>query len=264
MKKSSFIGFSAASVIAASLAIGCASTQVATTPQPAAVQPATTTAPAETKNTIKVPAQAKKSHVEREMIDWKGASIGQPVPDWVVSAADNDYTTLSAMSQFKDKQIFFAESQGKNLDVLKSWVQNFQVQSEFAKSISNYVVSKFGGELSGDKNTEDAQSYLTEVSASFSKQKITGLRKFQDYWILTRYIDNDAGTHEDTYQYFVVYTIDDNVLAQQVDKVLGNIEAKTEKQQELKNETHDLILEAEVLSLIDEQQEKEEKEAKSE
>lgn len=60
MKKSSFIGFSAASVIAASLAIGCASTQVATTPQPATVQPATTTAPAETKNTIKVPAQAKK------------------------------------------------------------------------------------------------------------------------------------------------------------------------------------------------------------
>lgn len=146
--------------------------------------------------------------VERERIDWKGASIGAEIPAWVYSALDEDYKAISRLPQFEGKVIFFEESQGKNLDLLKSNVNNFDVQGAFSRRLSNFVIAKFGGEQEGSKNDVDSESYLKEIVSTFSKTEINGLGRELDYWVKTRYIDNDAKTSQDIYQYFVVYGID--------------------------------------------------------
>lgn len=174
--------------------------------------------------------------VEREMIDWKGASIGSEIPSWVVDAVDQNYKAISQLPQFENKLIFFAEDQGKNLDMLKSWVNNFNVQGAFSKSVSNFVISKFGGEQAGSKNDETSESFLKEITSTYSKTEINGLSKELDYWVKTRYIDNDKKTSEDIYQYFVVYAIDKNELKLQLDRALGLVEAKEESQKKLKVE----------------------------
>lgn len=174
--------------------------------------------------------------VEREMIDWKGASIGSEIPSWVVDAVDQNYKAISQLPQFENKLIFFAEDQGKNLDMLKSWVNNFNVQGAFSKSVSNFVISKFGGEQAGSKNDETSESFLKEITSTYSKTEINGLSKELDYWVKTRYIDHDKKTSEDIYQYFVVYAIDKNELKLQLDRALGLVEAKEESQKKLKVE----------------------------
>ena len=174
--------------------------------------------------------------VEREMIDWKGASVGSEIPSWVVDAVDQNYKAISQLPQFENKLIFFAEDQGKNLDMLKSWVNNFNVQGAFSKSVSNFVISKFGGEQAGSKNDETSESFLKEITSTYSKTEINGLSKELDYWVKTRYIDNDKKTSEDIYQYFVVYAIDKNELKLQLDRALGLVEAKEESQKKLKVE----------------------------
>ena len=174
--------------------------------------------------------------VEREMIDWKGASIGSEIPSWVVDAVDQNYKAISQLPQFENKLIFFAEDQGKNLDMLKSWVNNFNVQGAFSKSVSNFVISKFGGEQAGSKNDETSESFLKEITSTYSKTEINGLSKELDYCVKTRYIDHDKKTSEDIYQYFVVYAIDKNELKLQLDRALGLVEAKEESQKKLKVE----------------------------
>ena len=174
--------------------------------------------------------------VEREMIDWKGASIGSEIPSWVVDAVDQNYKAISQLPQFENKLIFFAEDQGKNLDMLKSWVNNFNIQGAFSKSVSNFVISKFGGEQAGSKNDETSESFLKEITSTYSKTEINGLSKELDYWVKTRYIDHDKKTSEDIYQYFVVYAIDKNDLKLQLDRALGLVEAKEESQKKLKVE----------------------------
>ena len=47
--------------------------------------------------------------VEREMIDWKGASIGSEIPSWVVDAVDQNYKAISQLPQFENKLIFFTQ-----------------------------------------------------------------------------------------------------------------------------------------------------------
>ena len=181
--------------------------------------------------------------VVREMIDWKGASIGNEIPSWVFDAVDQNYEAISKLPQFENRMIFFAEDQGKNLDMLKSWVNNFNVQSAFSKSVSNFVITKFGGEQSGSKADETSESFLTEITSTFSKTEINGLSKELDYWVKTRYIDNMAESSEDIYQYFVVYAIDKNELKLQLDRALGLVEAKDESQKKLKAEVSAAIAE---------------------
>ena len=179
---------------------------------------------------------AVSKSVEREMIDWKGASVGSEIPSWVVDAVDQNYKAISQLPQFENKLVFFAEDQGKNLDMLKSWVNNFNIQGSFSKSVSNFVISKFGGEQAGSKADETSESFLKEITSTYSKTEINGLSKELDYWVKTRYIDHDKKTSEDIYQYFVVYAIDKNELKLQLDRALGLVEAKEESQKKLKVE----------------------------
>ena len=183
-------------------------------------------------------------HVVRERIDWKGASIEEAIPDWVRYALNEDYKAISRLPQFEEKIIFFEESQGRNLDPLKSSVNNFDVQGAFSRRLSNFVIAKFGGELEGSKNDVDSESYLKEIVSTFSKAEINGLGRELDYWVKTRYIDNDAKTSQDIYQYFVVYGIDRKDLRLALDRALGLVQAKNESQKKMKEDVTEAILEA--------------------
>ena len=65
-----------------------------------------------------------------------------------------------------------------------------------------------------------------------------------DYWVKTRYIDNDAKTTQDIYQYFVVYGIDKKDLRLAFDRALGLVQAKNESQKKMKEDVTEAILEA--------------------
>lgn len=227
--------------------------------------PAAVTQPVETKTEEKKTLPAKKAkHVERELIDWKGSAIGQDIPVWVEYAVDSDYDSLGKIKTLEGKEVFLAEDRGKNLNILKSWTNNFDVQSNFAKSITNYVLSSFGGVLEGSVNKEADESYLEELVGTFSKAKVVGLVKKMDYWVQTRVIDNDANKSEDIYQYFVVYAMERDDYRNLIDEALGKVDARTEREQELKNEARNIALGAAVLSVIDEAEQKESSEESSE
>lgn len=218
--------------VAALLVTGCASnSKVESTKQ-------TTT------TTHDVPKQTKS--VTREMVDWKGASIGAEIPEWVYAAVEDDYSTLGKLPQFNKKKIICAEAQGKNLDLLKSWVNNFNVQSAYSKSISNFVTSNFGGELSGSKDSTVSQTFLDEVVASFSKQEVNGLEKEMDFWVLTRITDTTKDTVQDVYSYFVVYGIDESTFNYQIAKALGLVAAEEESEKEMKTKVQSAMEEAKV------------------
>ena len=186
--------------------------------------------------------------VKTEMIDWKGASIGSELPDWIYSAVDNDVLALSTLPQFENKIIYFAEDQGQNLDLLKSWVNNFNVQASFSRELSNFVIAKFGGEQNGSKNEEEVQMYLNELVSACSKAEINGLSKELDFWVKTRYADKDMDTINDIYQYFVVYAMDKEDFRLQLDRALGKVEAKTQSQKELKENVLSAVVEATIFA----------------
>lgn len=241
MKRTKTIAMFSIAAMMIALSISCASKE-----------PAAETQPKEPAVEKTIPT-AKAKHVERELIDWKGASIGQDVPAWVYDAVDDNKNALEKIDALQGKVIFIYEGRGKNLNLLKSWINNFDAQAGFARSIKNTVISSFGGVQQGSINDEESDAYLEELVGTFSKAKITGLAKQMDYWVETRIIDNDAKTSEDIYQYFVVYAMEKEDYRFLIDQALGKVDAKTEKEKELKQEVENIALAAAVYDLMDEE-----------
>lgn len=196
------------------------------------------------KNVSKQGHMAKiDSGIERIIIDYKGAGIGEARPDWVSAAVNDDYAAFDNMERFKDKIAVIGVERGQNLDLLKSWANNFNIQAQISRQISNMISAEFGGGQQGDKNSsEEADTFIREIVASLSKARIVGLRKEMDYWIKMRMIDKVKKEMKEYYEYFVVYSIGKESLEHQINVSLGKIEAKTQKQKEIKTQVESRVL----------------------
>jgi hypothetical protein len=184
--------------------------------------------------TANAPAQAKT--IERVTVDYKGAVTGSEIPDWVQAAVDDDQEAIGKISRFKGKVPIIDYAQGQNLDLLRSWVNNFNVQAAVSRRISNYVEANFGGVQLGDKDTAENRAFIKDVVATCSNIRFNGLAREMDYWIKLRTIDRGRGTETEAYTYYVVYSISEDDLRSQIDAAMGKVTAKTKDQQELKAE----------------------------
>jgi hypothetical protein len=190
---------------------------------------------------VKAPPAPKQSKDVPVILDSKGASLGLGIPDWVEAAAEDDYESLAKIPRFAGKVPIPYMGQGQNLDLLRSWVNNFNVQADLSRRISNTIEATFGGGQMGDKDTPENNLFLEEIVASFSSIEITGLAKEMDYWTKTRTPDKEKKTSVERYNYYVVYSISEEDLNYQIARAMGKIAAKTKEQEEIKADVEDAI-----------------------
>lgn len=193
--------------------------------------------------TTKVTQVKPAKEIDRVIVDYKGAGVGIEIPAWVEAVASDDFKTLENLSSSKDKDRLpvTAVERGKNLDLLKSWANNFSVQAQISRAIQNKVAAEFGGNQEGDKNSEENANFVKELVATFSRVNISGLTKEKDFWVKLKVRDNNKKTEEEVYEYYVWYSISHKDLKEQIDIALGKVEAKTQKQKEMKNEVKDAL-----------------------
>lgn len=175
------------------------------------------------------PKVAKTVNLER--IDWKGAAIGSEPPAWVEAAINGDWSELSKLPQLAKKKIIPISDNGKDLDLLKSWANNFDIQHQISKELSAFVTGKFGGELSNTSGIK--KSFQDEIVAAFSRTEINGLSKSMDYWVQLRKTDKIKDTIVDEYRYFAVYSIDQDLFNHQIRKALGLVKASNEAEEKM-------------------------------
>jgi hypothetical protein len=194
-------------------------------------------------------APQKTDDIKRVRVDYKGAATGSAIPEWVDAAIADDYQRIMELPQFKGKIPIVDYGVGQNLDLLRSWVNNFSIQAAMSRRISNHIITAFGGEQLGSKDTPENRSLIQEVTATFSRTNIHGLAKEMDYWVKLRTIDLGKGTETEQYYYYVVYSISKEDLDNQIGQVMGKITAATQEQQELKEDVEKAIYEAALSSI---------------
>jgi hypothetical protein len=180
------------------------------------------------------PPPAQPKTIERIRVDYKGAAIGSEIPSWVEAAIDNNYDAIARLSRFDGRVPVVNYGTGQNLDLLRSWVNNFNIQAQVARQIATYVEANFGGEQLGSKDSPENRQFLKEVVATFSNATINGLSQDLDYWVLLRTIDHGKGTEIEQYYYYVVYSIGKEELDYQIAQAMGKITAANQEQEELK------------------------------
>jgi hypothetical protein len=169
----------------------------------------------------------KKPVPKFDVIEHKASSIGGDIPEWVTVYVSDGNAGVEALAKYKDKFVFVGEDSGTNLNALRMWAQGFNVAQDLARLVSTRVQAKFAGAIAGSPDAEVGR-YFENVVKNVADATITGARKETDFWVFKRYYKADGRTLDrEVYDYYVLTTIDKEMLKKQLDAVISG--AKTDK-----------------------------------
>jgi hypothetical protein len=165
------------------------------------------------------------------IIDWKGRNMGTDYPQWAKLVASDPNDDLAALPRLRDKRPVPLSREGANLPVVEAWV-NTQAYAECAQRIRTTAVSQSGTGLAGDLQSAEALALAQQFQALYAQADISGLNKELETWVKTR----SKTTGIEKYTYYVIYAISDADLKESIARTFGKIEAKSQKERELKAE----------------------------
>jgi hypothetical protein len=155
-----------------------------------------------------------------KVIEHKNMLIGQDMPEWVTRYIADGVRGVEAMPIYKDVYVFIGEDKGSNLNALKQWVSGFSVAQDLARMVSFRVQMRFANAATGNPDDEYGR-YFENVVKTVSDTSISGARKENDFWILKSIFKDDGKTVDrEEYEYFVLVSVDKNLLQRQIDAVL--------------------------------------------
>jgi hypothetical protein len=174
-----------------------------------------------TAGTTKKPAQ------QTELLDWKGAGLGNPVPEWVMIANDGSAVALEALPEYKDEYCFAVINRGKDLPFLQEWTKRVEGQVEIANFISTTVTDNVQSEMRNKEGFDkDADTRaVTEINSTMANATFTGARRIADFWILS----HNKATRQETYEAYALFIVDKAILNNQIAENLENIITKNKE-----------------------------------
>ncbi len=180
-------------------------------------------------------AKAKQAKVKIEIVNRPGMALGTDIPSWVqaVLEGDNKSIAKSLKIDLKEHQIFVFSNQGNDLEFLKTWTDQVDVQRQVANSFSLAVGQSANAAFqgaSGDENRK--QMVIDQTIKALSAIEINGLLKESQYWIqfrkpkqgvkITKKSPDSA--YDYYYEYYVVFTMSRDIYDAQLDAALNGIE----------------------------------------
>lgn len=180
-------------------------------------------------------AKAKQAKVKIEIVNRPGMALGTDIPSWVqaVLEGDNKSIAKSLKIDLKEHQIFVFSNQGNDLEFLKTWTDQVDVQRQVANSFSLAVGQSANAAFqgaSGDENRK--QMVIDQTIKALSAIEINGLLKESQYWIQFRKPKQGVKINKKSpdsaydyyYEYYVVFTMSRDIYDAQLDAALNGIE----------------------------------------
>ena len=180
-------------------------------------------------------AKAKEQKVKIEIVNRPGMALGTEIPGWVeaVLEGDNKQIAKSLKIDTKESQIFVFSNQGDDLEFLKTWTDQVDVQRQVANSFSMAVGQSANAVLQGSSGDESKmQRSIEQTVKALSAMEINGLMKEAQYWIQFKKpkagVKNIKKAKESDfdyyYEYYVVFTMNRNIYDTQLDAALNGVE----------------------------------------
>lgn len=158
-----------------------------------------------------------------EILEHRGSAWGVPIPEWVPKAMGTTNQAELKKVLGIDKHIWVFDNQGKNLDFLQNWVDQVNARAEIAASIEQGVGDSVKAQLHG-KSDEDVKKSLDRYSERAEMVMIAGLNKETEWWSRTRTRLDKKSDYEIKYQYFVVYSLDEQLYKEQIEKAFAGFD----------------------------------------
>lgn len=157
-----------------------------------------------------------------EILEHKGTRWGVAQPEWVgtVLSTSNQKTLSKALGI--DKHIWVLTSSGENLDFLQNWVDQIDARAEIASSIKQGISDYVNAQLQGNSD-EEVNKELERYSKRATMINLAGLNKETEWWTKTRIRLDKNSDYITTYNYMVVYSLDEKLYQKQIKQVLEDL-----------------------------------------
>lgn len=171
-----------------------------------------------------------------EIIDYKGQAFGSDIPGWVIDAADGNTKNVANALKLKNQKVWILQNDGDDLDMLKLWTDQIDGRAQIASSIEQTVGDLITAEMEATQTTEaEKTKRVDEFSTRMTNLTLQGLEKITDYWTKTRTLkigiskpkSNDDYIYK--YTYLVVFAMDEQMYANQLDAALQDIDTNDEQ-----------------------------------
>jgi hypothetical protein len=149
-------------------------------------------------------------------VEHKGTGYGiNELPQWISEYLDRGVPGVESLTDFKGKYCIVAEEQGPALQQLLTWVNNFNAQQQIGATINTRVASVFKANESLVPDNADSQRAYSNAINTLITATYTGARKEADWW-LKQVISNKGEPDETRYRAIALYSIDRNILNNQI------------------------------------------------
>ena len=179
--------------------------------------------------------KAKQAKMKIEIMNRPGMALGTEIPKWVEAVLEGDNKTIakSLKIDLKEYQIFVFSNQGTDLEFLKTWTDQVDVQRQVANSFSMAVGQSANAVFQGSSGDENKKKMaIDQTIKALSAIEINGLLKESQYWIQFRKPKQGVkitkkspdSSYDYYYEYYVVFTMDRDIYDAQLDAALNGIE----------------------------------------
>lgn len=169
-------------------------------------------------------AAVKDAEDDYKVVDWSGKDAGAAIPEWIAHTGQKKW--FENQPEFKDKHVVIRVENGKDLDALKVWAEA-EASSQIALTVKRGIDTELGNMLEGAKDDPEKQKAVGKSTGVAAEAAINGFYEYNSCWTKVRF---SSGNFE--YRYYVIYVIDKSVFEEQIDMMLGKIDAKDAKEKE--------------------------------
>ncbi len=181
---------------------------------------------------------AKKGKVAKqkiEIVNRPGLALGSDIPGWVLAVLEGDNKTIAKALKIdmKEFQIFVFSNQGTDLEFLKNWTDQVDVQRQVANSFSLAVGQSANAVFQGTSGDENSKKLaMDQTIKAISAIELNGLLKESQYWIQFRKPKQGVKINKKSpdsafdyyYEYYVVFTMSRDIYDAQLDAALNGME----------------------------------------
>lgn len=179
--------------------------------------------------------KAKAAKVKIEIVNRPGMALGTEIPSWVEAVLEGDNKTIAKALKIdlKENQIFVFSNQGDDLEFLKTWTDQVDVQRQVANSFSMAVGQSANAVFQGSSGDENKKKMaIDQTIKALSAMEINGLLKESQYWIQFRKPKQGVkvtkkspdSAYDYYYEYYVVFTMNRDIYDTQLEAALSGVE----------------------------------------
>jgi hypothetical protein len=138
---------------------------------------------------------AGQQKTQFQLIDWKNANIGSPVPKWYEAS---NALRIQALDDYKGYYCFIVryesepknEATGNDKEWATGWVTNTanglaQISTMISVSTNNKAAATTGQPRTGG-NSEAARARMAAINGAMSNASLNNVRMVDDFWLLSK------------------------------------------------------------------------------